>query len=184
MTRVGGVMCDHCGTESECTPLFLGVQRWETCARCYGALGNYQSTGLVFGLPLDQLPRPTSTKTMWIAYRLAAQGLGYTLFTADTRGERDALHADWSMWMTYIVRVEREHGCIGDHPKQNHYLLPFLAYLEEQYGPTPSRNARLDAWILENVPRAVLRSTREQRIFATIPPPRSGTRGRSTESAA
>lgn len=178
-------MCDHCGTEAVCEPLYLGIQLWNTCPLCYEALGSYETSGYVFGRPLYELPKPTSTKSMWVSYRIAAQELGYTLFTATTRDERDALHDRWGAWMTYVLRLEREMGRVGDKPRQNHYLLPFLRHLEEQYGPSPLPNEDLDMWILENTTRAPLRSTRDACIFADIPPRMRGVRyGRPVEPAA
>lgn len=69
---MGGVMCDHCGTEAVCEPLYLGIQLWNTCPLCYEALGSYETSGYVFGRPLRDLPKPTSTKSMWVSYRIAA----------------------------------------------------------------------------------------------------------------
>lgn len=181
--RVGGkprVMCDHCGSNDHCSTLHVGVQPWQTCRRCRTVIETWERTGevpsLVFGLPLPKLPRPLTTAPAWIAYRMAAQECGYTLYMADTRAQRDHLHDRWGRWMGHGLALRREAGLVPDRPKQSYFVGPYLMYLEEQYG-APSRDAERDAWLLQEIAGRVLRSEDERRIMATIPPRRGGRHG-------
>jgi len=157
------------------------------CELCDVVIEAYEATGdrpeLVFGAPLDQLERPNSTKPGWLAYRMAAQLLGYTLYMADTRAERDALHHEWGRWMTYLLQLETDAGRVKDRPRQNFYLAPLLKHLTKTYGPLPGVNETRDAWFLKMSGRARLRSAEESRIMRSIPAPRSGRCGRPDESA-
>lgn len=100
MTKTPSVfLCESCGAKTS-TPQYLprGTRHlWCVCDRCHGAL--QQRSAPVFGAALRDLPQPAGGFAGWWSYRIACEELGYTLFHADTRKERDALHRRWNQWL-------------------------------------------------------------------------------------
>lgn len=93
-------LCESCGakTSSPCR-LPRGRHVWCVCDRCAEALDGSYPQAPVFGAPLRDLPQPAGGYAGWWSYRIACEELGYTLYHADTRQERDALHRRWNQWL-------------------------------------------------------------------------------------
>lgn len=184
-----GAGCDHCGALAGVggREVLYGVQSWVTCPACYEVVIEHRRSGErpahPFGAPLDALVRPHGGGVGWITYRLAAVECGYTLFTARSRPERDALHTAWGQWMVRALRVRHKAKEVVDRPRHCFYVTPLLMHLDAVYG---TRGCAPDAerWMQQQVLKKPLRSDDEARILATIPPPRRGHRGRPAESVA
>lgn len=106
MTKTPSVfLCESCGAKT-ITPQYLprGARHiWCVCERCHGALP--QRHAPVFGAALRDLPQPAGGFAGWWSYRIACEELGYTLFHADTRPERDALHRRWNQWLGGMMQL-------------------------------------------------------------------------------
>lgn len=176
--------CDNCGTHSTRTLLFRGAQPWEMCERCAPVMRAWDETGdqpqYLFGRPLPGLPRPSAGRAGWIAYRIACTEVGKTLYMADERGERDAIHEAWGRWMGAIMTMRRARGTITDKPRQSLFLVPFLAHMGKTYGVVTPR-PEMEAMILAQLHEKPLRVQAEQSMVRRaqeaalhVPPPRRG----------
>lgn len=106
------LMCEHCGsgtTPDEAVTTQRGVVRWVACPRCAKAS---QDRDAVFGAPAMSLPDPMGGVASWWTYRLACEELRYTLWTATSRKERDALHARWNGWMARVMAMQDDRGTL------------------------------------------------------------------------
>lgn len=173
-------MCDHCGVVGPVQMTTKGVQVWAACPTCHPLAVAYDETGdrpkWPFGAPIAELQSPGTTREGWVAYRMACEGLGYTLYTAETRVERDALHDTWGRMMTYIARMGYSQGTLKDRPRQQFFVKPFLLHLMTAYGEPPKAHPHVDTKIQAMIGKKPLRDPEVEAILATIPPPRQGAR--------
>lgn len=104
-------LCESCGvTTREPAHLPRGRHLWCVCPRCNDAL---QARSMpVFGKPLRDLPDPSGGHAGWWSYRFACEELGYTLFHADTRTERDTLHRRWNQWLAAMLLLAQQHDIL------------------------------------------------------------------------
>ena len=158
-------------------PVPVGAQTWGCCMTCAELMRSVQK-----GAPRPAQPFGRDTFTLapaqqgmagWASYRYACHEVGYTLFTARDRAERDLLHDTWSRWSAYLLRERRNIGTVKDNPKGLFFLVPFLLHLTEQYGPLPSSHPSHDDWLLAQCKETpdLLRSKLRGR-FGPIPEPR------------
>lgn len=105
--------CEHCGSGTN-TPRrrTYGRHTWVMCPACHDLTAHQRPQPLVFGRELAALPEPMTAKAGWITYRLAAQEVGYTLWHARDRTQRDRLHDRWNQWMGAVAALQRHAGTL------------------------------------------------------------------------
>lgn len=126
-------MCEHCGAPVE-RPIEVpkGRHVWKCCERCDRVIRGGVKNGNVFGIPVLQLPHPSTCYAGWISYRLAAQQVGFTLFSAKTRAERDHLHLRWNKVMGSIATLQANAGTLVY--QETHVKTRLLEYWEDAFG--------------------------------------------------
>lgn len=155
----------------------VGIQRWACCRECALLLRDHRK-----GLPRPAQPFGRDTLSLaptqqgmagWATYRYACHQLGYTLSTARDRTERDALHAEWGRWNTYLLQLRKDIGTVKDNPRSFFFLVPFLEHLTVAYGPIPAARDEHTDWLLAQCKETpdLLRSKLRGR-FGPIPEPR------------
>ncbi len=148
MSTVATLMCEHCGAPvagPHAKTTRRGIMKWTACPRCAKAS---RSRGRLFGCAVQDLPEPLGSPAGWWTYRLACAELGYTLWTAKGRPERDRLHARWNGWLSSVLTMQRDRGTMLYRD-----ALEGGAYVEEaaQKWPGPHLTARWAAWLIPRV---------------------------------
>ena len=144
-------MCESCGCATDRPKTLTKVRHvWRMCERCHRTMKRKGPSHLVFGAGVRNLPPPITMRSGWWAYRLAAQDMGYTLWHADTREKREALHRHWNRWMGAFAVVQAKAGTL---PYRNtHEANQFLEEWEGRYGAV-QMNPRAMGWVLEHCVR-------------------------------